>query len=276
MIGNANMAYVQKPRSIQTSYKGYLFRSRLEARWAVFFDAVDAVWSYEPCGYDLSDNVRYLPDFYLPDLDMFVEVKGYMSGKDADKVRVFRDAMSDSRYPLLVVGELPDGSTFDEVYSSCLAIHSRGFTEDIKPFTVAGDVFVFPAIGVDGTFGLFDDASQVNMRATELAYRMARIWGFEFGWMRSAPDNEAARRGGESAGQIAEDKRKKRAELAIQTLLESGKSMMSAIEATSLCSKVCGAISISTLKRYCLEYEQVHDDLHVVQTSARRWHVEMK
>lgn len=26
--------------AIQTEYNGYLFRSRLEARWAVFFDAL--------------------------------------------------------------------------------------------------------------------------------------------------------------------------------------------------------------------------------------------
>jgi hypothetical protein len=28
-------------KAIETSYKGYRFRSRLEARWAVFFDALD-------------------------------------------------------------------------------------------------------------------------------------------------------------------------------------------------------------------------------------------
>jgi hypothetical protein len=27
-------------RAIKTEYKGYLFRSRLEARWAVFFDVL--------------------------------------------------------------------------------------------------------------------------------------------------------------------------------------------------------------------------------------------
>ena len=31
-------------KAIETSYKGYLFRSRLEARWAVFFDALGLVW----------------------------------------------------------------------------------------------------------------------------------------------------------------------------------------------------------------------------------------
>lgn len=35
---------------IETIYKGYRFRSRLEARWAVFMDACGADWEYEPEG----------------------------------------------------------------------------------------------------------------------------------------------------------------------------------------------------------------------------------
>jgi hypothetical protein len=60
---------------IQTVYNGYRFRSRLEARWAVFFDAIGMKYEYEPEGYDLGDGVRYLPDFYLPDYNCFAEVK---------------------------------------------------------------------------------------------------------------------------------------------------------------------------------------------------------
>lgn len=40
---------------IETRYKGYRFRSRLEARWAVFFDVLGVRWEYEPEGYDLTD-----------------------------------------------------------------------------------------------------------------------------------------------------------------------------------------------------------------------------
>ncbi len=32
---------MQSIKAIQTKYRGYHFRSRLEARWAVFFDAAD-------------------------------------------------------------------------------------------------------------------------------------------------------------------------------------------------------------------------------------------
>ena len=63
-------------KAIETSYKGYRFRSRLEARWAVFFDALGIDWQYEVEGYEL-DGVRYLPDFLLPTFSggMWAEVK---------------------------------------------------------------------------------------------------------------------------------------------------------------------------------------------------------
>lgn len=52
---------------IETRYKGYRFRSRLEARWAVYFDSMGLKWEYEPESFKLSDGSVYLPDFYFPD-----------------------------------------------------------------------------------------------------------------------------------------------------------------------------------------------------------------
>jgi hypothetical protein len=62
-------------KAIETHYKGYRFRSRLEARWAVFFDALKEEWRYEDEGYVLPSGL-YLPDFYLPRMDCWIEVKG--------------------------------------------------------------------------------------------------------------------------------------------------------------------------------------------------------
>lgn len=50
-------------KAIETSYKGYKFRSRLEARWAVFFDWMGLQWLYEPEGVVLPSGAYYLPDF---------------------------------------------------------------------------------------------------------------------------------------------------------------------------------------------------------------------
>ena len=61
-------------KAIETKYKGYRFRSRLEARWAVFFEEHGARWEFEQEGFELPLG-RYLPDFYLPGRRTFVEVK---------------------------------------------------------------------------------------------------------------------------------------------------------------------------------------------------------
>jgi predicted nuclease of restriction endonuclease-like RecB superfamily len=65
-------------KAIETKYKGYRFRSRVEARWAVFFDALKLNWDYEDEGYVLSDGSCYLPDFKIKvrNLYAWVEIKG--------------------------------------------------------------------------------------------------------------------------------------------------------------------------------------------------------
>jgi hypothetical protein len=68
------MTQVIKP--IETRYAGCHFRSRIEARWAVFFDHLGVGWEYEPQGFDLHCG-PYLPDFLLDLGDgVWWEVKG--------------------------------------------------------------------------------------------------------------------------------------------------------------------------------------------------------
>jgi hypothetical protein len=61
-------------KSKNTFYNGYNFRSRLEARWAIWFDCMEIKYGYEIEGYDL-DGKAYLPDFWLPDLNIWIEIK---------------------------------------------------------------------------------------------------------------------------------------------------------------------------------------------------------
>jgi hypothetical protein len=68
-------------RALRTRYVGPdgtedFFRSRIEARWAVFLDTLGLQWRYEWQGYDLGHGVYYLPDFWLPEAEFWVEVKG--------------------------------------------------------------------------------------------------------------------------------------------------------------------------------------------------------
>lgn len=66
-------------KPIETEYSGYRFRSRLEARVAVFFDTLSIKFEYEVEGWDLH-GTWYLPDFWLPDLETWVEVKSSVFG----------------------------------------------------------------------------------------------------------------------------------------------------------------------------------------------------
>jgi hypothetical protein len=49
-------------KPIETRAYGRRFRSRLEARWAVFFETLGLRWEYEPESFDI-DGEPYLPDF---------------------------------------------------------------------------------------------------------------------------------------------------------------------------------------------------------------------
>lgn len=71
------VTYVQPPKiqAIETFYRGYRMRSRLEARWAVCFDALGLKYDYEPEGFEMTDGRRYLPDFYFPQVRTYAEVK---------------------------------------------------------------------------------------------------------------------------------------------------------------------------------------------------------
>ena len=62
-------------RGIATTYKGVRFRSRIEARWARFFDRINWTWDYEP--FDLDG---YIPDFILTLHEpVLVEVKSALT-----------------------------------------------------------------------------------------------------------------------------------------------------------------------------------------------------
>lgn len=104
-------------KAIETVYKGYKFRSRLEARWAVFFDEIGIDWVYEPEGFEKEfdgETFRYLPDFYFPKENMWAEVKGSLSNFDARKMAMILDYgcpipnFDNKQSGLIMLGEIPD------------------------------------------------------------------------------------------------------------------------------------------------------------------------
>jgi hypothetical protein len=193
-------------KAIETVYKGYRFRSRLEARWAVFFDACGVKWEYEPEGYDLGNGLCYLPDFLLHNVtvhhgtyrrgcDIYVEVKGVMTDEAALKIKRFAESgMPEeecdlSKTPVLVVGNIPDGETIYGILDSLSreAYNDHGEWPNFYNFeTVDGDYFAaYPGVDRNGYFELFGDdsgyLSYMDNDKTLQAYTLARQARFEFG-----------------------------------------------------------------------------------------------
>lgn len=103
---------------IETLYKGICFRSRLEARWAIFFDEMNIEWEYEPGAFQVPFSgytLKYFPDFVLKNLKcsmdmqepLYIEVKGrerYSDIYENDR-RKFEAFAKD--HSLLVLGAIP-------------------------------------------------------------------------------------------------------------------------------------------------------------------------
>lgn len=102
-------------RALPSYWRGIVFRSRTEARWAAFFDALGLEWVYEPEGYELQDGTWYLPDFWLPQLRLWVEVKpSYGASRhERDKCRMLAEGLG---YPVMVTDGQPRHAYFDSYW----------------------------------------------------------------------------------------------------------------------------------------------------------------
>jgi hypothetical protein len=136
-------------KAIDTFYNGNYYRSRLEARWSVFFDEIFVRYQYEPEGYELDNGQRYLPDFYFPQYDCFGEVK---PEKIFDKRWI--DFVKESKKSLIIF----TGNTFgksqtyidyeycedhkfnpDHIYNSIIPFSDRCWSKYYPHFYTGGD-----------------------------------------------------------------------------------------------------------------------------------------
>ena len=109
--------------AIPTAYNGRQYRSRLEAKWAAFFDLLKWPFEYEPI-----DFGSWSPDFQLISpigQPIFVEVKPitYFDSSTADRMR---RSVDDSQIVILLVGVSPLLPCGDSPPGSACAWHSSG------------------------------------------------------------------------------------------------------------------------------------------------------
>jgi predicted nuclease of restriction endonuclease-like RecB superfamily len=69
-------------------YKGYLMKSSWEIKYAKYLDKNNIKWEYENKTFDLG-NTTYTPDFYLPETDIYIEIKGWFRKDAKRKMKLF-------------------------------------------------------------------------------------------------------------------------------------------------------------------------------------------
>jgi hypothetical protein len=158
-------------KAIETRYAGYRFRSRLEARYAVFFDALHLPWEYEEEGFVLGAVGHYLPDFWLPTLSLWIEIKG---PPPTDEERAKARALAEHTIQDVAILAGPPTTDDDEQASILLYRYYRliktpalvhfmrqspreyGGTERVEALLTRGGEaveFVPPAVGYRDLFG---------------------------------------------------------------------------------------------------------------------------
>lgn len=102
--------------AIETWYAGCHFRSRIEARWAVFYDKLKIPWEYEKEGYHLPSG-DYLPDFWFPEQKFWVEIKG-KEPDDHEKALCHELAEGTGCKVFLFFGPIPTPATLGTLFSA--------------------------------------------------------------------------------------------------------------------------------------------------------------
>ena len=77
------------PSAIPTVYNGQQYRSRLESTVAWLLDAMGLEFQYEPQSFLLPNGVQYMPDFFVPAQDLWIEARGYDSPKGRKQILGF-------------------------------------------------------------------------------------------------------------------------------------------------------------------------------------------
>lgn len=181
-------------KAIQTEYNFLKFRSRIEARWAYLFDLLNVKYEYEKEGYQLPSG-KYLPDFWLPVNQHWVEIKGECPNTKDQKLAA-ELAIATKHNVILLWGDIPNGSfETDSAYISfpvqngwdnsyrlceCLTCGAIGFEFDGRSDRLPCKSEKCPVI--DGDKGYTYDSPRLLK-----AYKQARQARFEHGETPSHP-----------------------------------------------------------------------------------------
>lgn len=96
-------------------YKGIKFQGSWEVAFAKYLDNKNIKWERPHKTYKYvfeNENHRYLPDFYLPEYNLYIEIKGYPTKRDFSKWEQFTDNLyiyfGDDLYNLGIIESYKD------------------------------------------------------------------------------------------------------------------------------------------------------------------------
>ena len=107
---------------LPTRYNGVLYRSRTEARWAVFFAAMGVEAQYEPETFRLPSGL-YLPDFFIPAWRVFVEVKG-RAPSVLERKKCHELAEATAKPVFLAIGD--PANKYGELFTVLMGVEAEG------------------------------------------------------------------------------------------------------------------------------------------------------
>ena len=111
--GKKNFMYGKCSGWKRIKYKGIWMRSSWEVAYAKYLDKQDIKWLYEPKTFDLGDTT-YTPDFYLPESDTYIEIKGYWNERSKWVFPLFKKCYPKIKIKLLQKKELQQSKIIDE------------------------------------------------------------------------------------------------------------------------------------------------------------------
>ena len=77
------------------------FYSRWEANFARVLNFLGIKWKFQPKTFDLKDR-KYTPDFYLPEYNLFIEIKNFLSEFSEERDRKFREVHPNENLSMLL------------------------------------------------------------------------------------------------------------------------------------------------------------------------------
>ena len=161
-------------KPLETFYHGVYFRSKTEARFAVFLDCIGIKWEYEPQGFSLGNGLNYLPDFKIYNVSTYhgngfitydyiwVEVKGIWDDKNGKLTQ--RDFEKIMRF------------SFDDTFDGDC------YGGEVKnPIWVAGNTFTLDPANENYIYG------DTDWGPTALINNFMTIDGDSFGFVLACP-----------------------------------------------------------------------------------------